>query len=66
MDSPEAQFNIAEKPLDLEADEVGPRWPLHEPVRIVQPIGQLLIEADLIGESDLARALAFQIGRAHV
>src|SRR5262249_26956674 len=28
--------------------------------RIVRPIGQLLIEAGLIGETDLVRALAFQ------
>ena len=31
-----------------------------EPLNAALPIGQLLIEAELIGETDLARALAFQ------
>jgi len=60
MDSREPQLIIAEKPLGAAVEEVGSGWPLRAPVRLVRPIGQLLIEADLIGEGDLARALAFQ------
>ncbi len=60
MDSREPQLIIAEKPLGAAVEEVEPGWPLRAPVRLVRPIGQLLIEADLIGEGDLARALAFQ------
>src|SRR5256885_5645230 len=60
MDSREPQLIIAEKPLGVAVEEVGSGWPLRAPVRLVRPIGQLLIEADLIGEGDLARALAFQ------
>src|ERR1700720_3859437 len=60
MDSQEAQLSIAEQPLGIEGGEAGPRRPFCGPARVVQPIGQLLIEAGLIGEGDLARALAFQ------
>jgi general secretion pathway protein E len=37
-----------------------PENPLGDPPRDIRPIGELLIEAGLIGESDLVRALAFQ------
>src|SRR5712671_7502735 len=60
MDPREPQLIIAEKPLGAAVEEVGSGWPLRAPVPLVRPIGQLLIEADLIGEGDLARALAFQ------
>ena len=60
MDSQEAQLSIAESPLGIEGGEAEPRRPLCGPARVVRPIGQLLIGAGLIGEGDLARALAFQ------
>ena len=39
---------------------VEPTQLSEEPLNAALPIGQLLIEAELIGETDLARALAFQ------
>jgi len=66
MDSTEAQLSIAEKPAGPQVLEAEPLWSppgdLHPPgdFRIVRPIGQLLIEAGLIGEADLSRAIAFQ------
>src|SRR5260370_27659022 len=58
MDSQEAQLSIAEKPLGIEGGEAEPRRPLCGPARVVQPIGQLLIEAGLIGEAGPPRAPA--------
>src|SRR5206468_9864755 len=37
-----------------------PERPARQEARVTPPIGRLLIEAGLIGETDLARALAFQ------
>ena len=37
-----------------------PERPVRQEARVTPPIGRLLIEAGLIGETDLARALAFQ------
>src|SRR5712671_2084668 len=60
MDSREPQLIIAEKPLGAAVEEVEPGWPLRAPVRLVRPIGQLLIEAGLISDNDVARGMAFQ------
>jgi len=60
MDSQEAQSSVVVGALGAATllEAVGPSE--LEANRIVRPIGQLLIEAGLIGEADLARALAFQ------
>ncbi len=60
MDSREPQLIIAEKPAGLAAADIEQLWPPHADADTVRPIGQLLIEAGLIGEADVARALAFQ------
>src|SRR6266480_8155434 len=56
----EAHFVIAEHSANRATSETTPECSLGEGVRAYQPIGQLLVEAGLIGETDLARALAFQ------
>src|ERR1700731_5148471 len=45
---------------EVEVWTAEPERPVQQAARAAPPIGQLLIEAGLIGESDLARALAFQ------
>jgi general secretion pathway protein E len=57
MDSREPQLIVAERPAGSAAADAAPPRSRTEAVR---PIGRLLIEAGLIGEPDLARALAFQ------
>ena len=44
----------------VEVSTHKPERPVRQEARATPPIGQLLIEAGLIGETDLARALAFQ------
>src|SRR5208337_1596115 len=53
-------FVIAEHPGNSATSEITPGRSLGEVANAYQPIGRLLIEAGLIGETDLARALAFQ------
>jgi len=60
MNSRGAQLRITESPASREGGDTGPPRRLGEEVYPVRPIGQLLIEAGLISESDLARGLAFQ------
>src|SRR6266853_593131 len=60
MDSRVVQLSIAHRPASREAEDNGPPRRLSEEFHPVRPIGQLLIEAGLISESDLARGLAFQ------
>jgi len=45
---------------EVEVWTAEPERPVQQAARAAPPIGQLLIEAGLIGETDLARALAFQ------
>ena len=56
----EAPLGIAEGPAIRDGVEAISAWPDREDLRAVRPIGQLLIEAGLISESDLARGIAFQ------
>src|SRR5271168_2852102 len=60
MDSREPQLIVAERPAGLVAADTDQLWSPRADAERVRPIGQLLIEAGLIGEADLARALAFQ------
>src|SRR6201989_545261 len=60
MDSQEAQASIVESPSGTVSLPRAGVAAASVPTLVVRPIGQLLIEAGLIGEGDLARALAFQ------
>jgi general secretion pathway protein E len=60
MTSHEAPFVIADYPVNRVASGTAPEGTLDENVRPYRPVGQLLIEAGLIGENDLTRGLAFQ------
>ena len=51
---------VAEHRASRATSEMTPDCSIREGERATPPIGQLLIEAGLIGETDLARALAFQ------
>jgi general secretion pathway protein E len=60
IDPREGQIGIAENPANRAAAETAPVLLIGEEFCTVRPIGQLLIEAGLISDNDVARALAFQ------
>jgi general secretion pathway protein E len=58
--SREAPLGIAENPANRDGVETISAWSDREDLCAVRPIGQLLTEAGLISDSDLARGIAFQ------
>jgi general secretion pathway protein E len=60
MNRSKEQFGVAETRYGLGVSAAQPERSLREEFRPVLPIGRLLMEAGLIGETDLGRALAFQ------
>ncbi|MBV8889999.1 MAG: Flp pilus assembly complex ATPase component TadA [Alphaproteobacteria bacterium] len=59
LDRKEEQVGIAEPWLSREPPPIGGAWLAPDEIA-PQPIGELLIASGLIGENDVARALAFQ------
>jgi len=60
IDPREGQIGIAENPANRTAAETAPALLIGEELFTVRPIGQLLIEAGLISDNDVARGIAFQ------
>jgi general secretion pathway protein E len=60
MDEPEEQLELVERRVGIAPFAAAPDRSSEAAPAAALPIGQLLIAAELIGEADLARALAFQ------